>query len=329
MNSFIKSQKMMKEVFFGYEKSPNYQKILSKGFEIFCHALYFPNDANYCYECPQPLGKDDTEDNYQDVIKYSIVDGIQMGCRTNDKKSSIKHDYFVEVVSDTTEVKGVEAKDRTFLKSKNVRKIIGSLVSDYEKPNALRDALKLLNELDLDEKARSILEMLHRLASQRRVVPQGYLLFLNELSLETPVSALLPAYSSNRSLYEKMMKYLSQKLDIFSSFEHLEDIVNNFPVLSECIQQILECEQEKHKHFLPDDVASILKSLIKFRFEFDKLSKKVAAPRQRPDENFMEPVADFFPSYPIHGSCTLLYLFVCLQNCLQFLKMRFCDYIRS
>ena len=40
MNSFIKSKKFMEEIYFGFEKTPEYQKILSKGFEIFCHALY-------------------------------------------------------------------------------------------------------------------------------------------------------------------------------------------------------------------------------------------------------------------------------------------------
>ena len=53
MHSFIKSKKFMAEIFFGFEKSPKYQKILGKGFEIFCHALQFPEDSNFCYECPQ------------------------------------------------------------------------------------------------------------------------------------------------------------------------------------------------------------------------------------------------------------------------------------
>ena len=90
MNSFIKSKKFMEEIYFGFEKTPEYQKNLSKGFEIFCHALYFPEDSNYCYECPQPLRNGENKDDFKDDIEYSIVDGIQMGCRANDKKAVLK-----------------------------------------------------------------------------------------------------------------------------------------------------------------------------------------------------------------------------------------------
>ena len=40
--------------------------------------------------------------------------------------------------------------------------------------------------------------------------------------------------------------------------------------------------------------------MIKLRFEFDKQSRKVAPPRVSPGPGFAEPLADFFPSYPIH-----------------------------
>ena len=33
---------------------------------------------------------------------------------------------------------------------------------------------------------------------------------------------------------------------------------------------------------------------------FDKRSRKVAAPRNKPKPGFVEPIADFFPNYPIH-----------------------------
>ena len=52
--------------------------------------------------------------------------------------------------------------------------------------------------------------------------------------------------------------------------------------------------------FLPNDVSEILRNMIKLRFEFDKKSKKVAVARTSPHSDFVPPVADFFPSYPIH-----------------------------
>ena len=51
---------------------------------------------------------------------------------------------------------------------------------------------------------------------------------------------------------------------------------------------------------LPSDVSKILKNVSKVRFEFDKKSLKVAVPRTSPNSDFVPPVADFFPSYPIH-----------------------------
>jgi hypothetical protein len=80
MHAYIKSQKFMNEVLFGCDKSPEHKKILHKGFEIFCHALQFPADSNYCYDCQQVLGEDEKEDDFSEEIEYSIIDGIQMGC---------------------------------------------------------------------------------------------------------------------------------------------------------------------------------------------------------------------------------------------------------
>ena len=42
------------------------------------------------------------------------------------------------------------------------------------------------------------------------------------------------------------------------------------------------------------------KNIIKLRFSFDILSRKVAAPRVSPEGSFVPPKADCFPSYPIH-----------------------------
>ena len=110
---------------------------------------------------------------------------------------------------------------------------------------------------------------------------------------------MLP-YSSHRDLYQRFLNYLNNKINIFSSAEILEPFINNFPIITECIKDILESENSKDRHFLPPDVSSILKNMIKLRFEFDKLSKKVAAPRTKPKPGFVEPIADYFPNYAIH-----------------------------
>ena len=88
LDAFVKSNNFMSEVFFGLEKRTVSPKILQKAFEIFIHALKFPDKSNFCFLCPQQLEDGEKEDDFSD-IEYSIVDGIQMGCQTNNAKGHL------------------------------------------------------------------------------------------------------------------------------------------------------------------------------------------------------------------------------------------------
>ena len=304
MSGFIKSRKFMDELFFGHHKSPEYKRILQKGFEIFCFALKIPDDANFCYECPQKLEAGEKEDDFHEEIEYSIIDGIQMGCRTNDLKADIKDEYFEEEIVGNINVNGIEAKDRTFLNVRYVRNLIEELLSNTEDSTALANAVKGLSFTALDSNGRSVLDLLNRISSETKKLPSGYITLLDELKRETPISALLAPYSSNRQIYETFMDYLNNQTDIFASPNSIQIFVNNFPILINCIQKILKTENSKtfvNSPYLPSDVAEIFKNLIKLRFEFDRKSRTVAAPRVKPKSDFVPPKADFFPSYPIHS----------------------------
>ena len=308
LHAQIKAKRFMEENFFGNEKKPEYKKVLQKGFEIFLHALVFPEDANYCYKCPQELESGEKEDDFQDDIEYSIIDGIQMGCRSNSLKADIEDKFFQEAVVEGVVVNGIECKDRTFCKSQNVRSILATLLSTADEPTALNKAVKALNNLEMDANSRSILNLLNRLLSESRKVPAGYRQFLHELHLPTPISALLTPYSSEKHVYELFMSYLNNEYDIFSTPSSLEVFMNCFPVVVDCMKEILQAEvlhaettlTLKRTIFLPHDVSDILKNLIKLRFNFDKLSRKVAIPRTSPNSEFEPPLADFFPAYPVH-----------------------------
>ena len=226
-----------------------------------------------------------------------------MGCRTNGLKADIREDFFQEEVVEEIVVKGIEAKDRTFFNTRQVRNIISTLLSKAEEPTALATCVKSLTSLDLDSNSRSVLALLNGLWSRNKTVPAGYLHLLHELHLETPISALMTPYSSNRQIYEKFRSYLNNKDDIFSSPISLELFMNSFPVLLVCMKQILVSENAKRVEnipFLPSDVSAVIKNMIKLRFEFDQKSRKTAVPRTTPHPEFVPPVADFFPSYPIH-----------------------------
>ena len=303
MNGFIKSNKFLNEIFLGSVQKPEYRRVLSKGFEIFSHALKMPEDANYCYDCPQKLEAGQKEDDFDSEIEYSIIDGIQMGCRTQDNKSKIEDDFFTEELVEDVIVKGIEAKDRTFLSKKKVRDVITTLISKSSDPNSLLKAVKSLGAMDLDENARSVLDLLNRIAAEHKILPECYIPFLLELQLQTPISALLVPYSSDRKTYEMFLEYLNNKTDILASPASIELFINKFPIIIECIKHILDKENScktKIYPFLPTDVSVILKNMIKLRFQFDRLSRKVAAPRVVPKPTFAPPKADCFSSYPIH-----------------------------
>ena len=299
LSGFIKSKKFMNEVLFGFEKSPEYKKVLQKGFEIFCHALQFPEDANFCYECPQELEENEKEDDFENEIEISVIDGIQMGCRINDLKTEMKEEYFEEETVDNLLVKGIEAKHRTFLNTQKTRDVITNLLSNVDKASSLPNAVKALSALELDENATVVLELLNRLLSEHKVVPTGYCALLHELRLLTPKSALLVPYSSDKNTYKRFMEYLNNKSDIFASPSNIEKFINKFPIIIECIKKVLDAENSMLP-FLPTDVSAIFKNMIKLRFQFDKMSRQVAAPRVTPKDGFVPPKADFFPSYPIH-----------------------------
>ena len=300
LTAFIKSQKMMNTVFFGFEQTPEYKKILQKGWEIFCHSLVFSEDANYCYECPQELEAGQNEDDFKSDIEYTIIDGIQMGNRMN-SNGHVKEEYFAEEEVENVVITGIESKDRTFISSVRVRIILENLTANPDNDQSLPKAIDALAEMNLNENSRSVLLLLKRIYSKSRTVPAGYISLLKELQLDTPISALMVPYSSNRDVYKDFMEYLSQKNNIFSSANKLEKFINSFPVILNCIKQILKVEATDLKRpFLPQDVANIMQNMINFRFEFDRKSRKVAHPRTKPNKDFKEPVADFFPSYHIH-----------------------------
>ena len=130
-----------------------------------------------------------------------------------------------------------------------MRSIISALVSNPDDPNALATAVKSLNSFELDPNSRSVLELLNRLLSKKETVPAGYLPLLQELHLETPISALMTPYSSDRKVYESFMDYLNKKVDIFSSPTSLEVFLNSFPVLMECMKKVLLEENSSRMMF--------------------------------------------------------------------------------
>ena len=131
--------------------------------------------------------------------------------------------------------------------------------------------------------------------------PKGYHKLFVELNLDTPISALFTAYTSNRKLYSLFLNYLKNKVNIFEDAKLVEELLNNFPIIISIIKDILDEEKKQNQNiFLPQDVLDILKEMVRLRVNFDKLSRSVAVPRKSPPKDFKPPVADVFPDYDIH-----------------------------
>ena len=140
--------------------------------------------------------------SWPDFSDPTVVDGVQMGCRVQDDKSEIQDEYFNEEVVKDTIVDGIESKDRTFLKKKKVRDIISNLIENKSDIGALSKAIHSLTSFELDDNTRSVLNLLNRIYSENKYLPECYVIFLHELALETPISALLVPYSSDKQTYE-------------------------------------------------------------------------------------------------------------------------------
>ena len=302
LDAFIKSNQFMSEIFFGLEKTSAYSKIIQKGFEIFIHALQFPEKANFCFQCPQKLGDGEQEDTYDD-IEYSVVDGVQMGCQTNEAKGYLPKEVFEEETIDDDVVLGVEVKNRTCLNSKVKRDAVSELVKNVENRNALKETIKKLENTSKDDMTDKVVAVLKRISEKHKTLPKGYQMLFEELKLDTPISALLTAYTSDRKIYSLFYKYLKRESYLFDNAKKVEEFVNSFPVIWKIMQDILEEEKKLSVidiPYLPPDVADIFKEMIRLRGKFDRLSKSVAAARKSPHPDFKPPAADFFPDYDIH-----------------------------
>ena len=293
-NAYLKSHEQMDEIFVG-NKSGMYKKVFHKAFEIFIHALKFPKNAMYCEKCPGELIEGQTEDLFEGEIEVSIIDGVNMGCIQNAAKGFVDQDNFEEEKVDDIVIAGVEAKDRTFVNLKSQRDILKNLHKSFSK-STLKAAIKKFSKTKTDDCSQTVLDLLIYM-EKFHLVPEGYQILVKELSLETPVSALLTAYSSNRKLYQNFLNYLESKRDIFSNLKNVEQFQNNFPIILEIQRKITK---ETSSIFLPPAVSDIFLKMIELRVKFDKLSRKVAPAQVYPHGNFKEPGGDCFPSYKIH-----------------------------
>ena len=146
-NSFVQSKNDMNYIVRGQEnRIPPW--IFRKGYEIFIHALVYEKDKAWnCTDCPKPIltGSKEKEEAFEDV-EVHISDGINMGTLENDIKGFTEKDIFEEEKDESVVVKGIEAKDRTFLNTIKQRNILKDLGNSEMKESDVKNAISKLKK---------------------------------------------------------------------------------------------------------------------------------------------------------------------------------------
>ena len=274
------------------------KRILRKAYEIFIHALkYDIKKAWECPKCPKLLGKDEHESMFDDVMEVHIADGINMGTTAALKELEAK-ELFMEETVKGPKVKGIEAKERTFLAFQSERLLIESLsksldgVDDMKKLGA---ALKRISKLKKKSENLQLIEnLLRRLKDVPNPLSAGYQLLLEELWKCTPISQLLP--STNKEQLKQLETYLTgDSPACFESFESSKTMTEAFPFPVRILQLI-----QKEENGIPDDVQGIFQAMIILKRDYTALARERAMVRKKPKAGHKEAESEVYPNYPIH-----------------------------
>ena len=133
-------------------------------------------------------------------------------------------------------------------------------------------------------------------------LPIGYYQLLDEISRETPISALI--CSHNKKAVKMLKDYLNETRDIFASIEDLRTLQRDMPIIASIIEDVMKYENQIRKddeisNYLPKCVAAILRSLIELKESFDNLAQEVDG-EDPPKPSQPSAVAECYPTLPVH-----------------------------
>ena len=291
-NSFVQSKNDINLMIRGQDNEIS-RGIFRKGYEIFIHSLKYNNEQAWgCELCPKPidLNAKKCEEDF-DEIEVHVSDGINMGTLENDIKGYTDKDIFEEEKNDSVIVKGIEAKERTFLNTIKHRNILKDL---YDSEMRKSDVKSAISKIKKSVKSRN-LNLVHDLLQQfvESGVPEAYHLLISELAKCTPISVILPSH--DKLDYKILQAYLDEKHDIFAHYELANKVTNAFPLVIKLIRKI--CTHEKST-FLPVQVANIVLAFLELKEAYNKKARECAVPRMQPSQK--SPEAEVYPLYAAH-----------------------------
>ena len=242
-NSFVQSKNDVNLVYRGQDiEIP--RRTFGKGYEIFIHSLdYDAKKAWGCDLCPKQLDSNmgKSEEEFTD-IECHISDGINMGTIENDIKGYTGKDIFDEEIDSKYLVKGIDAKQRTFLNQIKHRKLLQDLSKTQMKASDIKDTISKINKTKKSPNLDLVLNLLQMLDERKKGVPFAYQLLTSELGKCTPVSIILPSH--DKLDYKILAAFLEEKCNIFNEYDALEKVTNAFPIIIKIIKMILDYEQK-------------------------------------------------------------------------------------
>ena len=254
-----------------------------------------------CVKCPETLPEGDSEENYPNVVEVHTADAVMEGNEYNIKKGIPEDQLFGNKPPANLEVKkGVESKDRTFL-GKKERDSLKILLSKRDKATPLKSLCTSWKKKAKNDNTNLILDIFIHLKDNcdATSIPAGYYFLLDELSRETPISALLP--SQNKAAITMLMEYLTGKDTLFNDIDKISIIKREFPIIFQCMYDILEYEKQVlgHEDFLSEPVNNLFLGLLHFNEKFLALAEELDG-AEPPKPTQPSPAAEIWPNHPTH-----------------------------
>ena len=251
-----------------------------------------------CPQCPLPLSPNEHERLYDGINEVHIADGINMGT-TAALKELETNEIFCEdkIEGPCGPVKGIYARERTFLALKVERLLIRTLVDTLDgeaDAKKLGLACKRISAMKTKSHNLELVgQLLSRLKKVNVALSPGYKLLLDELWRCTPIAQLFP--SNNKKNLRTFEAYLTKDNHCFDSFEGAKSLTESFPLPVRMIQQI-----HKEEGCVPSDVGMIFQEMINLKRAYSTLVQERAVPRIQPTPEHKEPVSEVWPGWPLH-----------------------------
>ena len=190
---------------------------IRNAFHVYLTAIIYDPEVGFgCPKCPTQLGKNENEEDYDD-IECHISDGIDMGCQENIVKGMISEEMFRIERTGQVVVMGTECYERAILPTQSMRQSLMECVEmDFNK-QSVRAAVEEIGK-QADNPRCIAIKTLLKFVSKQNKIDDCYRELLKELAKDSPISIWLPGLESQS--FATLRSFLECERNVF---EHHHD----------------------------------------------------------------------------------------------------------